>query len=351
MEAGRAATGPAASSRLALFPFVNLSGTAVPGKEIQASLERTLRAQGLDVVAGRVLEGFLARHRIRWVGGLDREAARAARAELGVDGVLLTSLELYNTLGAPRHAMTMRLVSVADTPAILWMDGTARAGDDSPGLFGVGLVGSMKELEDRALSRLTGSLLSFLRGKGPRIGTCPGGARWAPRIRYRSPRLERPEKLSVAVLPFVNQTSRSGAGEVIALSFVRQLASAKGIDVLEPGIVRSELLRHRVILEGGVSHEAARVAAGSMDVDLVLSGYVRTYEDLPVPKVELTVIALDTRTNATTWYSTSYNRGDDGVFFFDAGRVATSSALSCRMVRTVVDEMMGHMGYNTEPHA
>jgi hypothetical protein len=95
-----------------------------------------------------------------------------------------------------------------------------------------------------------------------------------------------------------------------------------------------------VILEGGVSHESARIALGSMEVDVVISGVVRTFDD-GIPKVEFTAIALDTWTNRTVWLSNSLSRGDDGVLFFDARKVWTANDLGCRMVRDVADEMVG----------
>ncbi len=333
--------------RIALFPIENRSGTSAPMKRLQVSLEVALRARGLSVASGDNVERFLAAHRIRYTGGLDRPTALAAKEELGVDGVLVASIDLYGVLGALQYGMSMRLVSTGQDPTIRWMDGTARTADDSPGLFNLGVPGNLKELEDRVISRLTESLVSHLQGNGPRIGTCSGGSRFRSRTRYRSS-IEREKPLSLAVLPFVNQTSRSSAGDAVALEFVRQLASLNGPRVLEPGIVRTELLRHRVVMQGGVSHEAARVALGSMEVDLVVSGYVWTYEEQPVPKVEFTVTALETRSNRIVWQSSSYNRGDDGVFFFDAGRVTTASVLACRMARNVAEEMAGTLSPATQ---
>jgi TolB-like protein len=341
--AGHAGIPLGVDARLGLLPLANLSGVTVPVKEIQLSLEVALRARGLDLLAGDVVEQFLARHRIRDTTGVDRSMAKAAREELGVDGLLVTTLALHGTVGVPRYGLTMRLVSAGGDPAIAWMDATARAGDDSPGLFGVGAVGSVKDLREEAHARLAASLSSFLRGMGPRVGTCPGGSRFRPRIHYHSDLLEGREKVSVAVLPFVNETRREGAGEVLTLELARQLASVARFDVLEPGIVRAELLRRRIIMQGGVSLESARLALGSMAVDMVVAGYVRTYEESP-PRVEFSVLAIDTRENRLVWQSSSYGGGDDGVFLFDLGRVSTANMLACRLARALVDEMLEPAG-------
>ncbi len=340
--AGCAGAPPAAAgrerTRMALFPVDNASGVSVATRELAIRLEVELRRRGLDVASGDVVESFLARHRVRTTAGVDAATARAAREELGVQAVLLASVDLYRARGTPLFGMSMRLVSAEPAPSILWMDGTERAGDDSPGLFGLGVAGSVRELEEEALSRMADSLSRFLRGRGPGVTRCAAGARFEPRILYRAPLSRRRPRVSVAVLPFVNQTGQPNAGEVVGLAFVRELAATRWIDVRDPGVVRAQLLRHRIVLEGGVSHEAARVSLGSMDVDVVVSGRVHAFDGSP--KVDFTVVALDTWTNHIVWQSSSFNRGSDGVFFFDAGRVRTANELACRMVREVAEEMV-----------
>ena len=130
---GPACAGPgrlraSAPARIAVFPPGNVSGESAPTRELQAALLAALRARQLSLVEPAPLEEFLARHRVRWTGGVDRETALAAGAELGADAVLITSVELYKA-DPPRLGLTLRLVSTGDDPAILWIDGTARAGD------------------------------------------------------------------------------------------------------------------------------------------------------------------------------------------------------------------------------
>ncbi len=84
---------------------------------------------------------------------------------------------------------------------------------------------------------------------------------------------------SIAVLPFVNETRRRGAGEILALEFAWQLANADGFRVVEPGIVRDELLRRRIVMEDGVSLDQARTVSVTLDADLVMAGYVFDFEE------------------------------------------------------------------------
>jgi hypothetical protein len=48
---------------------------------------------------------------------------------------------------------------------------------------------------------------------------------------------------------------------------------------------------------------------------------------------------FDMKTRQIVWSSFSYNKGDDGVFFFNLGKVNTAHETASGMVRSVVDRM------------
>ncbi len=328
------------ASRVALFPPANLSGASVPMAELRAGLEAALRDEHVALVEPAALEEFLARHRIRNTSGVDREAALAAAAELGADGVLVALVELYQRAGPAKLGVTLRLVTTGAEPAIAWIDGRSRTGDDSPGLFDLGLA-DYPELQARVLRGLAASFAAWRDGAGPRAPACAPSSRFRPRIAFRAPALERAGRASVAVLPFLNETQRRSAGEVLALEFARQLEASGRFRVIEPGLVRDELLRYRIVMESGVSLDAARVVSALLHADLVLAGTVRDYQDGgDAPGVDFTTVVLESKNDEVVWQSTSHNRGDDGVFFFDAGRVSTAGELGCRMAGGVV-ELLG----------
>ena len=321
--------------RMALFPLVNLTGRTADVHQVQATLEEALLGRGLEVVSGDLVAQFLARHRVRYTGGIDGPTAGAAREELGVEAVLLGSLDLRSAMDPPAFAATMRLVSTADQPEILWMDGVAMAGDEQPGFLNLGLVRNPVELERQAVSRLVGSLEGFLAGRKPPADTCPGGRQSRPRSAYAHAVGFGPERVRVAVVPFANDTGRRDAGEVALLALVRQLVVEPGLKVFEPGVVRAALLDHHVVLEGGVTHEAARIALGVLEADVVVAGRVHVYDDVAVPVLEFSATALSTRDNRPVWQSTSFDRGDAGVYFFEVGKVSTTNSLLCGVARSV----------------
>lgn len=336
--APREAEASRALHRVALFPTENMSTTPVPVRGIDGQIARALAAAGLEVVGGDLVEQFLERHRLRYTGGIDGASAAAAREELGVDGVLLSSVQLYSDEAVPRLALAMRLVEATEEARILWIDGTARTGNDAPGFLGLGLVRRYADLERRELDRLARSLVAALSGRA--VGApCPAERRFKPRIAFRSPRFDPTREYSVAVLPFVNQSTRRRAGDVVALEFARQLAAVPRLHVVEPGVVRERLIRHRVVMEGGVSVDTARLMLDTLHADLVLAGYVRELSEDGA--VDFTVLALEREHGTVVWESTSHSIGADGVWLFDRGTISTAGELTCRMVRDTVTGFVG----------
>jgi TolB-like protein len=330
---------PGTRPKVVLLPIDNLADTAAPVKDLRDALAATLSAR-VDVLTGDALERFLSRHRVRYTGGIDAAVARAAREELGADALLVTSMTIYKASNPPALGLTVRLVSAEDEPAILWMDSFAFAGDQAPGLLGLGRVERFGRVQDRVLSRLARGLGAFLDGERRDAG-CDGRG-YGPKVRYRSPALDGRGRRTLAVVPFLDHSKRDGAGEAVALEFVRQLVATGRFRVLEPGVVRDYMLRARMIMPGGVSLETTRLMVGHFGVELVLSGLVLDYEETG-GKVGSTVrfraTMLDGETGDVVWNSSSYNRGDDGVFLFQLGRVGTSQDLTCRMVTSVVDRL------------
>jgi hypothetical protein len=331
----------APSARIAFFPLENASEKGTPLKRIGEAFEKSLAGAGLEVVSGDAVERFLAANRLRYTGGVSQGAARAAREALGVQGILITSVLEYRTGPPPRMAVVARLVSTEDAPNILWIDGASLDGNENPGLLNLGVIGSIEEVQRIVLDSLAASLASFVTGEGPGARPCESNSRFKPRVAFRSSLLETGTPRTIAVLPFGNRSTRSRAGMAVQLEVLRQIVALNRFRVQEPGVVRDTLLRNRIVLESGVSVDDARALRLDIATDLILTGEVFDLSEGLTPQASLSIAVLDGRLSEVVWMSNSYNRGDDGVFFFDTGRVATASELVCRMVRRVVDGMDG----------
>lgn len=336
-------------STIAVMPIENLSGAAAPVREIRSSLIEVLKARGMSVLEDGVLDAFLARHRMRYTGGLTKELGEALRVQTGVRGVLFTSLELYDESSMPKVALLSRLVYAGEWAGVLWMDGVAVSGNDSPGILGLGLVRDPRALGEKAVKRLAKSLSAFRPGRQPRkpAGRLLGGKKkFRPKEFFVSPRIsaKKAGPLVVAVLPFRNESPRRNAGEIMTLHFVRHLAGREDVEVVEPGVVRQALLTSRTIMEQGLSLPQADLLRDLLGVDLVLAGSVADYLDYSgadgAPRVDFSSEVIDTAERKATWSAVSYGRGADGVFFFDAGKVNTAHAMASEMARDVVGRIV-----------
>ncbi len=323
---------------IAVFPLENLSGTPVPLKEIRGALIEGLKVRRIDVLQDDALEKFMAKHRVRYTGGIDTITAKEFKDEINCQGVLITSLELYNEMNPPKIALTSRLVSTGDNPGILWVDGIGLAGDDSPGILDLGLIKDLKTLQKKALNHLLDSLEESLSGQkdGKEL---EAKRKFRPKISFRSPVMEGKRKYTVAVVPFFNRSERKYGAEIMSLHFLKHLKEFEQFDVVEPGIVRQQFLNLRIIMDQGVSLADAEAIFAMMNVDLVVTGQVLDYQDYQgsfgKPKVDFTAEVIEKKSREVVWSSASYNQGDDGVFFFDWGRVNTAYAMATQMVRQI----------------
>lgn len=333
-----------ATPLVAVLPFENLSAVSAPLEEMRASLIGRLQALGIRVLEEDRLREAMARHRIRYTGGLGRREADALVRETGAAAALVTSLERFVEQSPPMVALSARLVGTGDPPLVLWVDSAALAGDQRPGLLDLGLVEDPRVLVERVLGRVARSLADHLVADGGAVGRGAPAGRFRPRGFYRSEVLDQGIGRRIAVLPVVNQGDRKFAGEVLALHFLEQLRK-QGFEVLDPGVVREELLRFRIVSPDGASLDTAGLLFNELDVDLLLTAKIRDYQDGrgfgSPPRVTFFVQVLERQTKEVVWSSHSTNRGDEGVFFFGAGTVSTAHDLASRMVAHVVRQLRG----------
>jgi hypothetical protein len=331
--------------RVAVLPPHNLSGSAIDPVEISSTVEAGLARLGVGVIERAALDRFLAERRIRFTGGIDLDAAAEVRDELGADAVLVTVVERYAEAPVPQFAVSFRLVAARKGTETFWSDAVSISGDESPGLLDLGRIHDLKTLRERAIERCISSLRTYL-GGARRPGRSCDDRRFEPRISFRSDQLDRTEPFTVAVLPFVNDSERRDAGDVVALTVYRELLRTGRFQPFEPGYVRRLLLGLRVIQEEGVTLEEARVLAQAIGADLVIAGRVYTYFENPTaaeaPRVEFAVTAIHRGDKKVYWQSLSYAEGDQGIHLFGLGKTATSGTLACQMASAVAHRMAKH---------
>ena len=329
--------------RVAVYPIDNMSGAFFQMKELRHSWLKKLKELGVDTVDDETLEATLERHRIRYISGVDSEAALALKEEAGADAVLITSLEYYNDIYPPKIALVSRLTSTGENPGILWMESVGLAGDDSPGLLGLGLIGDFTTLQEMALQRLADSLVSKLNDDGQSCSNMAEGAKYRPKQFYSAFPIDTTKKTTIAVVPFYNDSNRKRVGEIMQTHFTRQLSCLTNVVPIEPGLVREKMLGIRMIMPEGVSIRDVDVLTYILEADFVLSGTVFDYQDpnggAGTPKIDFSALMINRGERKVIMLSKSYNNGDDGVFFYDVGRENNANVMAGKMSANVVQKM------------
>jgi hypothetical protein len=145
------------------------------------------------------------------------------------------------------------------------------------------------------------------------------------------------------VLPFSNKYAPKNAGNVVPLHLIQHLLAYGNLTVIEPGLIREDLLKYRIVMEAGPSLAVADILTSerSLGADLIVAGSVFDYQGLRgVPKVNFSVQAVEAHTREVVWWSRSDASGDDGVLFFNVGKIYSAHGLTSRMAKAVVSLLM-----------
>jgi hypothetical protein len=336
---------PAAEGKLliAVLPLQNISSNPVPLQDIRQWLLNDFMAKGFNLLGDEALESFMAKHRMRYLGGITKDLARDLKGETGADAVLITSVELYSETPPPKISLSSRLVSTGNNPEILWMDGVGLAGDDSIGPLELSLIEDPVKLSLKAVRQLSVSLAQCLSKRQEKIVGPEGSIRFWPQIFYLSPVLDPAIQYTVAVVPFFNLSGRRFAGEFMADHFIRELLPVENFTFIEPGVVRQTLLHLRIIMDDGISMADARALFAILDADLILAGKVFDYQDyqgsVGRPVVDFSALLLEKKSQEVVWSCQSHHVGDDGVFFFDWGKINTAHRMASDMVASALETL------------
>lgn len=328
----------APTSLIAYLPLENLSGKKVPANSINSTYRKMLEEKGLRLLSREKMDSFMYRHRVRYTGGISSELAKALRDEEGVSAVFVTSLENYGDVRVPQVALTSRLVLCHDLPRIAWIDAVGITGDDEPGLLALKRVSMVERLLDDAMGRLVVSLENYL--KSGHYNSVKKRKGLQPDDYYLASSFETEAPYRIAIVPFLNRYARRNAGFIVPLHLVSALHNQDNLEVFEPGLVREQLLKYRLIMRAGPSLATADVLASetTLGADLVLSGYVFDYQDeVDNPKVDFSTRLFSGKERGVVWWSRSHATGSDGVYFYDLGRERSVHVMLQKMTTAISD--------------
>lgn len=345
---------------IAVMPVENLSATGAPLDEIEQSVRIRLARSGFRLLDGAAFEQFRKKQRMRYIGGLNGVLGEALQRELGVDAVLITSLEAYREMDPPQISLIARLVATGPNPEIIWIDSIGLSGDESRGLLDLKRIRDPGVLLDKAVDGLIGSLVAVVQTKpardegyfsfipeswkaqGPGALTSPSyrlNRKYLPYDYFRSPLIDPEKEYAVAVLPMLDLAVRKQAGIIAQLHYVRELFNSTDFKILEPGVVRQGLLEIRAIMPFGPSLAETDLITSDqlLGADLVFAGKVFDYQNTSInPKVDYSMQVIEKTSRRVVFGTRTFNTGLDRVFFYDFGRVYTAHNLLREMAKVTV---------------
>ena len=146
-------------SSLAILPLENLSDNPLAATMVTDYLKAELQNRGLFGIAkDKDVDRFLARRRIRYTGAMTRVSVRDMGKVLGVDAVLIGTVNYYSVVGKSIVVgLNCRMLSTSDG-RIVWADNITYTGKDFEGILGLGAVKSINKLAEMVVKDLIGNL-------------------------------------------------------------------------------------------------------------------------------------------------------------------------------------------------
>lgn len=152
---------PIILKNIAILPLENLSENPAAAKMVAEHIKKELTSKGLVFITkDDIVEEFLAKKRIRYTGGVTRATAREMGKVLGVDAVLVGSVNQFgsgnqfsDTNDKIKVGVTARLVNTING-SIIWADALSYTNREFVGLLGLGVITSIDALSSRVAKDL-----------------------------------------------------------------------------------------------------------------------------------------------------------------------------------------------------
>lgn len=309
----------------ALLPLRNQSGDAQAPAELAQLLREQLGARGASFVPQEALEQLLEAQRVRYTDSLSVAELAAVRAELGASHVLVGTLFDFERGLEPRVAASLRVLDTASGRRVRSALASLR-GADFRGWLGLGAIESIEPLERLCVQRL---LEPFDEAGAPRMRAADEGA---PAQR-------------IAVLPFVNRSTRASAGANLAEILSHEWFEQCGIDIVEPSELRAALVRARIRTLLETDAQTLASVGRALGVECLALGSVdRLGEDELVhgqryPSLDLALRIVDARTGLIRRSLSLQRCGAEDETVLGLGAVHDPLELASRGMRRLASEL------------
>jgi len=297
----------------------------------------------LDLVVPQINDGFrsvttrlftadelrptLRQYRIRAVGAIDAQGARAIASRADVNYLLLGSIDVYASGQVPEAGISLRLLHV-ESMTIVWAASAAATGEDFVSLLDRGRISDPVELIQRLVSELRDNLRDTA-GSPSFVTRVPNGPR-------------------IAVIPFDNHDPAAHSGSVVSTHLLTGLVSS-GLNVCEPGLVHAMLQRHGRVFRGEIDLMRLGILRDSLGIDAVITGHVQQFTSgasgSAMPHVEIGARMIDASTGHIV---STFQWERDGAQTETVFGLGATHAIG-RLTQMAAADLIDHLGLGSQP--
>jgi TolB-like protein len=319
----------AADTELIVLPFRNLSSDYEAKKRVMPLVYAALETSGFRPVAEVKTAEVLRHHRVRDTGQISRETAGQLHTELGTHLILLGSIDLLEGGDTPQSGFAVRCID-ARSGEILWAETRYSSAEEYGGILGIGRIASLEDLLEREIGKL---FAPFSEYRLNLYTADPVGAD-----------LSTTQRSQIVLIPFENATATYSLNQILTSVLLTEITK-KGYRVVEPGMVKAELLSESVLPSGEIDYGTLKRLVELWPTMVCITGSVLGYrlsagpDGTASPEVTVHARMLDATSGQMIWARTLEQSGSDYETVLGLGRIISPGKLLQATAVRLVDSL------------
>ncbi len=311
-----AAAAVAPRALYAALPLRNLTADGAAPAEVIGRVRQVLEARGAGFVPAETVEALLQARRVRYTDSVSSEDARALQQASGAGHVITGTLLEFARGKQPHLALSLRVIDAATGRREQSIVVSLR-GEDFKGWLGLGAIEDADELVARAVDQIAALFAAdgspALPGPRPERRVDPEDRPSAARAKAR---FEPADAQRLAVLPFVNRSTRPEASTQFVEVLGNEWFRAERVEVVEASELRAAMIREKIRYLSDLDPRALAAVGGALGVRYFVFGSLDRYgeeeqvADKHYPVVEATLRLVDAESGLVVASNTLRVRGD-----------------------------------------
>lgn len=149
----------------------------------------------------------------------------------------------------------------------------------------------------------------------------------------------------IGVLPFINESGRNGAGEIVTNIFITMIFKTGIFQVEERGNIERFLIRNKLKSIKKIGLSQLKKLGKRLNLDAVFIGTVEEFIGgdqgnlLSTPTVSIRARLIDLRSSKILWMAHYRRTGNDYIKAFEIGQIRSVTTLTKLVIQEVLDKI------------